>query len=189
MTLNRWSPMGHGRLSHMLALSAVLGISTALAAEPQPRPSAQAALETLLQSSAGRAGEAGASGGRPVAAAALPTGGASASNGAGRAVVAVERGQGLDHLIRRHLAASPLRIELLRDLIRQLNPSAFAPGGGHRLLAGARLQLPTLDDQMRHAFGDRAAEAATATREEALPTSPGGYGHTPGARKGWVRYP
>jgi Tfp pilus assembly protein FimV len=144
------------------------------------RPSPQAALETLLQSSAGRAADSAptsASVGLPVQA-------------SGRQAVAVERGQSLDALLRKHLAASPLKVEVLRDLVRQLNPQAFAPGGGHRLLAGARLQLPTAEDQMRHAFGKSGAAMALA-REEAVESAAGpwGNGAAAAARRGWVRYP
>jgi Tfp pilus assembly protein FimV len=134
-------------------------------------------LETLLQSSAGRAADAHGAG-------------ALHAQGGGRQTVAVERGQSLDALLRKHLAASPLKVEVLRDLVRQLNPQAFAPGGGHRLLAGARLQLPSAEDQMRHAFGKAGASMASA-REETLESAAGpwGNGAAAAARRGWVRYP
>lgn len=163
---------------------ALVGMNNATAAgaagDGYTRPSPQAALETLLQSSVGRGPDAQPSGGA----------GAVALQAGGRQTVAVERGQSLDALLRKHLATSPLRVEVLRELVRQLNPQAFAPGGGHRLLAGARLQLPTMEDQMRHAFGKSGAAMASA-REEAVDSGAGpwGNGAAAAARRGWVRFP
>jgi Tfp pilus assembly protein FimV len=103
--------------------------------------------------------------------------------------VSVERGQSLDALIRKHLAASPLKVEVLRDLVHQMNPQAFAAGGGHRLLSGVRLQLPTMEDQMRHAFG-KAGLTVASTREELVESAAGPWGNgAAAARRGWVRYP
>jgi Tfp pilus assembly protein FimV len=105
--------------------------------------------------------------------------------GTGRLMVTVSRGQGLDQILRQHLGASPLRVEVLRELTRQLNPQAFAPGAGHRLLAGARLQLPSADDQVQHAFGRVIAARESASAGD----GPVGGGAAAAARKGWVRYP
>jgi hypothetical protein len=100
-------------------------------------------------------------------------------------LVNIERGQGLDAVLRQHMAASPLRIEIQRELVRQLNPQAFAPGNAYRLLAGARLQLPTLQDQAQHAFGSAMAAAGAQVDRQADDRG----GATSAARKGWVRYP
>lgn len=166
--------------------SVVGGVALAAEAEPVSRPSPQAALETLLQSSAGQTPSAAAGSGAAATSPASP----SAATASGRPQVAVQRGQSLDALIRQHLASSPLRVEVLRDLIHQLNPQAFAPGGGHRLLAGARLQLPTLDDQARHAFG-KTAPRSLASREDVGETTAGAWGNgaAAAARRGWVRFP
>ena len=154
------------------------------AAEPPAAPpTAQAALETLLNSPVGlpSGAVAGTPAGRPALAAAV----AVEPAGAGRVTVTVNRGQGLDQILRQHLAASPLRVEVLRELARQLNPHAFAPGAGHRLLAGARLQLPSAEDQVQHAFGRVIAPRETPAASDA----PVGGGAAAAARKGWVRYP
>ena len=149
-------------------------------------PSAQAALQTLLNSQVGRADpslrEVPVATGAAVAAA-----GAASVGVQGRVVVNVARGQSLDPLLKQHLASSPLRVEVLRELVRQLNPQAFAPGNGYRLIAGARLQLPSTQDQAQHAFGKvLAASMATAPADA---EDRGGPSGTAGARKGWVRYP
>ena len=163
------------------------------AAPPSSPPSAQAALQTLLNSQVGRAdpslrevpvaSDAGAT--------ALAAASGSAASAGGRAVVTAGRGQSLDTLIKQHLATSPLRPEVLRELIRQLNPQAFAPGNQHRLLAGARLQLPTAHDQAQHAFGKVIIASMAAAHAEADdPRGSAAAGSVAaGARKGWVRYP
>jgi Tfp pilus assembly protein FimV len=104
-------------------------------------------------------------------------------------VVNVARGQSLDALLRQHLAASPLRVEVLRELTRQLNPQAFASGPGFRLQAGARLQLPTPQDQAQHAFGKVLAPSDSAQDRGVHERSGSGGGSVEAARKGWVRYP
>ena len=159
----------------------LLGMTNAIAAAPAGdnavRPSPQAALETLLGSSTGRAAEVQAPGAAPV-------------SSTGRSSVAVERGQSLDALIRKHLGSSPLKVEVLRDLVHQMNPQAFAPGGGHRLVAGARVQLPSVEDQLRHAFGKSGAAMASAREELAESAAgPWGNGAAAAARRGWVRFP
>ncbi len=149
-------------------------------------PSAQAALQTLLSSQVGKADPALRE--VPVATgAAVAATGAAMVGAQGRVMVNVARGQSLDGLLKQHLAASPLRAEVLRELVRQLNPQAFASGNGLRLLAGARLQLPSHQDQAQHAFG-KVLAASTATAQ-ADAEDRGGASATVGARKGWVRYP
>ncbi len=197
------SPAGsrHGLGALGAAVAGLLmGLVGAAAAADRPSaeatapPTARAALETLLQSPVGRpvapsaAGGAGTHQAAPGAAGA-PTAVSPAGATGPRMSISVERGQALDTLIRRHLSDSPLRLDLLRELIKQLNPTAFAPGSGHRLLAGARLQLPNHDDQMRYAFSDRLASWAASMREDKADTAAGGFGPAAAARKGWVRYP
>lgn len=163
----------------------------ALAAEPAAPPKAvgsphaQAALEVLLNSPVGRSGEGSGHGSGEDARAGERAGTPAAGAAPGRIAVKVARGQSLDAILRQHLAASPLRVEVLRELVRQLNPQAFAPGAGHRLLTGAQLQLPSPQDQLQHAFGQHTAgRAGTAAND---PTPEGGAAAA--ARKGWVRYP
>ena len=162
------------------------------AAAPAPAPgagspSAQAALQTLLNSQVGRADPSLREVPVATGAAAVAAAGAAAVGAQGRVVVNVARGQSLDPLLKQHLTSSPLRVEVLRELVRQLNPQAFAPGNGYRLIAGARLQLPSTQDQAQHAFGKvLAASMATAPADA---EDRGGPSGTAGARKGWVRYP
>lgn len=173
------------RLSRVARASAVmlglLGTAVQAAEPPLARPTPQAALETLLGSTVGRpeAGAATSGAGRVTPAPAALDGQAGA-----RTTVTVARGQALDTLLRQHLTDSPLRVEVLRELVRQLNPQAFAPGSGYRLTAGARLQLPTREDQMRHSFGSTALASKGAAEADSA-----GNGAAAAARKGWVRYP
>ncbi len=173
-----------GRVATMtVVMSSALVASHA--AEPQPvptKPDAQTALKTLLESQVGRADP----GLREVS---VASGTAPALGSGGRTVVNVARGQSLDALLRQHLAASPLRVEVLRELTRQLNPQAFASGPGFRLQAGARLQLPTPQDQAQHAFGKVLATSDSVQDRGVHERSGTGGGSVEAARKGWVRYP
>ena len=182
------------------ALVMGLTLHAAWAAEPPAAasPTAQAALQTLLTSQVGRADPATkevlvGAGAAPSAATWGSPGSTSAGAAVGtggRTVVPVARGQTLDGLLRQHMADSPLRIEVQRELLRQLNPQAFAPGTGYRLLLGARLQMPTLHDQAQHAFGKvMAGSDVHAERQAEERSSSAGGGSAAAARKGWVRYP
>jgi len=155
------------------------------AAAAVPIPNAQAALQTLLSSSVGRSDPSL----REVAVAGAAAAPVQASPGAapGRVVVTVARGQSLDTLLRQHLASSPLKVEVLRELVRQTNPQAFAPGTGFRLVAGARLQLPSAQEQAQHAFGKVLSTSMAPGQAES--EERGGASATAGARRGWVRYP
>ena len=200
--------VGVGGLCAAGCLMMALALAPAVTVAAQPSPQVQAALQTLLGTGAAAAGSGtagsgaaatggGAAGGLAAAAAgasgatpATPAAGGLAHAAAGgegtRAAVVVQRGQTLDGLIRLHLPTSPLRVELLRDAIRQLNPTAFAPGAGYRLVAGARLQLPSREDQLRLAFGPSAR--LTAANDEAAAAG-GAAVSAAAARRGWVRYP
>ncbi len=173
-----------GRVATMTVVMASALVASH-AAEPQPvptKPDAQTALKTLLESQVGRADP----GLREVS---VASGTAPALGSGGRTVVNVARGQSLDALLRQHLAASPLRVEVLRELTRQLNPQAFASGPGFRLQAGARLQLPTPQDQAQHAFGKVLATSDSVQDRGVHERSGTGGGSVEAARKGWVRYP
>ena len=185
-----------------LALGAAFAPVAVLAQElsPGPSPEARRALQTLLApddasirpaaapKTAEPAAPKGASIGGP-----SPAGGAAAPNGRQgvtetpvRKVVEAQRGQSLDALIRQHSAQSPLRIEVLREVYRGLNPEAFAAGAGHRLLAGARVQVPTVEDQIRHAFGP---DVGVSRRSSTESVTAAAHGAADMARRGWVRYP
>lgn len=155
------------------------------AAAAVPISNAQAALQTLLSSSVGRADPSLRE--VAVAGAAAAPAQASPSAAPGRVVVTVARGQSLDTLLRQHLASSPLKVEVLRELVRQTNPQAFAAGTGFRLVAGARLQLPSAQEQAQHAFGK--VLSASMAPKQAESEERGGASATAGARRGWVRYP
>ena len=155
------------------------------AAAAVPISNAQAALQTLLSSSVGRADPSLRE--VAVAGAAAAPAQASPSAAPGRVVVTVARGQSLDTLLRQHLASSPLKVEVLRELVRQTNPQAFAAGTGFRLVAGARLQLPSAQEQAQHAFGK--VLSASMAPGQAESEERGGASATAGARRGWVRYP
>lgn len=176
------------RLLGCIALATLSGYGWA--AEPSSPPaSAQAALEVLLKSSVGQPAPAvGAAGGvGAVGVAGVPAVGRAGEPAVqGRTTVTVARGQALDSLLRQHLPQSPLKVEVLRELVRQLNPQAVSAAPGYRLTAGAKLQLPSTEDQVQHAFGK-----ALAPRDQ--PAAEGGSGAAGGAaaaaRRGWVRYP
>lgn len=176
------------------AATASGGAATASAGAATPSPQVQAALQTLLAGGEAGAPQAGAmpAGGSAPRAAGTNESVLSPDASAGRATVVVQRGQSLDALIRLHLAASPLRVELLRDAVRQLNPAAFAPGPGYRLLAGARLQMPSREEQLRLAFGPT-ARLGGSPGEDGGANAAGHQGPMGGpaaaARRGWVRYP
>lgn len=173
-----------------LGVGAVLGPHVQAA---EPSPQVRAALEVL----AGGAPQAAASGSKatvnPGSPSGVAAGGAAALSaltprtldaaGMMRPVVDVSRGQTLDAVVRTHFAASPLKPEVIREAVVKLNPQAFAAGRGQRLQAGARLQLPTVDDLMRHAFGAAVPAASVAQHAQA------DGGTAVGARRGWVRYP
>lgn len=180
-----------GAVAAFASLWTAIALGTAAQAA-EPSPQVKAALEVLAggspQAAAGPNPNAhsGAPGGAaPGGAAALAALTPRSLDAAGmmRPVVDVARGQTLEAVVRAHFAASPLKPEVIREAVVKLNPQAFAAGRGQRLLAGARLQLPTVDDLMRHAFG--AAVPAPAAAQQAQADAGGAVG----ARRGWVRYP
>lgn len=159
--------------------------STSPSTGPSASAAAQAALQTLLNSQVGRADPALRE--VPVSSSPAPSSTGSPASAQERMVVTVARGQSLDTLLRQHLASSPLRVEVMRELVRQANPQAFVPGAGFRLVAGARLQLPSTQDQAQHAFGKVMGAPMAAPQAEA--EERGAASATTGARRGWVRYP
>lgn len=154
-----------------------LEVPAAWAAGPGSPLSPQAALETLLSSSAGKGSGSTAPAGK--APSQRPSPGAATPDG--RKVVQVAPGQSWDRLIKAHLASSPLKPEVLRELIIELNPGAVGPAPRRHPIAGARLALPSMEDQRIHAFGKGAASAANAHQDL------GGDGGA-SARRNWIRY-
>ena len=167
------------------AVSSSISPNTSPSTGPSASAAAQAALQTLLNSQVGRADPALRE--VPVSSSPAPSSTGSPASAQERMVVTVARGQSLDTLLRQHMSSSPLRVEVLRELVRQANPQAFTPGAGFRLIAGARLQLPSTQDQAQHAFGKVMGASMAAPQAEA--EERGAASATTGARRGWVRYP
>ena len=86
----------------------------------------------------------------------------------------VKSGDTLDKVVRSTYPNSPLRIELLRDEITQLNPSAFTKGNARMLMAGATLQMPAHEALLGKHLGKASASSTDNSVE---------------ARRHWVRYP
>lgn len=155
----------------------VLVAPKAHAAEPSAQ--VRAALDVLAGSatSSGQGGMAGSAA-------------AQDALGLARTSVEVARGQTLDALVRAHFGKSPLKPEVVREAMIKLNPQALGPDGRKRLTAGTRLQLPTRDDLVRHAFGGAQAQNLAAADQAALADShAASHSAAAGARRGWVRYP
>lgn len=101
--------------------------------------------------------------------------------------VTVMPGETLDRVIRRSLPGTPFRDAALRSAFVRLNPAAFPRGTPHLLVAGAVLQVPTVDDVLRTEDPGRDA----AGMQPAAQYSPGPERAPAGdeERKRWVRYP
>ena len=184
------SVWGAARTRSSLALPLAMAASLAMtqaatvgAAEPSSQ--VRAALEVLAGSRDGASAAAEAPAGK--------TTGAVDAVGQARTTVDVIRGQTLESLIRAHFGKSPLKPEVVREVLIKLNPQALGPDGRKRLVPGTAVNLPTRDDLVRHAFGAgeaqalaQAALAAQALQAEAASAS---QGAAAAARRGWVRYP
>ena len=87
----------------------------------------------------------------------------------------------------------PFKLELLRTAIMQKNPAAFKKGKPETMLAGAVLQLPTIEDFRRMvpslgtASEDAHAKPASDPHGKAPEDSHAEWESDP--RKGWVRFP
>ncbi len=95
----------------------------------------------------------------------------------------VREGDTLDKVIRMHMGNSPLRIEILREAVIQLNPQAFAKGANKFLLANAVLTLPNHSELVQKQL------AAVLPPVEAAAPAPSTSSYTEDRRKSWVRYP
>lgn len=147
-----------------------------------PSARAQAALQTLLATGSAQATPAASV---PITVEKIASGGPAAAPG-GRRVVSLPKGQSLDTFIRQQLPDSPLKIEVLRDAIRRLNPQAFNPGT-YRLLPGSQLVVPTREDLIGHAFGPHPVHQSLAEAQDAAAAA--AQAQAASARRGWVRYP
>lgn len=101
--------------------------------------------------------------------------------------VTVMPGETLDRVIRRSLPGTPFRDEALRSAFVRLNPAAFPRGTPHLMVAGAVLQVPTVDDLLRTADPgrDAAGMQPAAPFSQVPERAPAGDEE----RKRWVRYP
>ena len=107
--------------------------------------------------------------------------------------VTVKKGDTLLKIIERNLHHLPFKLELLRTAIMQKNPAAFKKGKPETMLAGAVLQLPTIEDFRRMvpslgtASEDAHAKPASDPHGKAPEDSHAEWESDP--RKGWVRFP
>ncbi|MEI6601213.1 MAG: hypothetical protein WCN21_12095 [Comamonadaceae bacterium] len=98
-------------------------------------------------------------------------------------------GESLDQVIRKTMADSPLRIELLRKAIVDLNPSAFVAGNPARMRAHVSLQLPDSAQLAQSVLTQHmAASKGVAVADENNGRS-GSTSGVPDERRRWVRFP
>ena len=91
--------------------------------------------------------------------------------------VTVKKGDTLLRIIARHLDHLPFKQAIVRTAVMQKNPAAFKEGKPEGMVAGAVLQLPTMEDFRRMLPSlDAASEDAHAEGES-------------DPRRGWVRFP
>jgi Tfp pilus assembly protein FimV len=106
---------------------------------------------------------------------------------AARQEVVVRHGETLDGVMRRTLGPMPFRDAFLHQAFVALNPTAFVQGSPHRLVAGARLQVPTLPDlvaQLEQQQGVTLLPPPPVVEAAASPMPP-----VANERSRWVRYP
>ncbi len=97
-------------------------------------------------------------------------------------------GENLDQVIKQTMADSPLRIELLRKAVVDLNPAAFVSGNPARMRAKFTLQLPDHTQLAQTVLARQAASNDVAAADE----KHGRSGPTSGVtdeRRHWVRFP
>lgn len=112
--------------------------------------------------------------------AAHPGGAASAAH-ASRVYVTVA-GDTLDRVIRKTMADSPLKDELLRQAFIAANPKAFAAGRNSRLKVGTELKLPETQALLREILLPLLSPTEVGSYFPPPPT-------TAEERRRWVRYP
>lgn len=89
----------------------------------------------------------------------------------------------LDQVIQKTMAASPLKIELLRQAFIKHNPQAFMPGSQSKFKKGALLKIPDHDQLLLETMQVHEKNADLQAAQT---------GHTSGSReerRQWVRYP
>jgi Tfp pilus assembly protein FimV len=89
----------------------------------------------------------------------------------------------LDQVIQKTMAASPLKIELLRQAFIKHNPQAFMAGSKSRFKKGVSLKIPDHDLLIQETMQ---------VHEKTTDLQPAQAGNTSGSRderRQWVRYP
>jgi Tfp pilus assembly protein FimV len=89
----------------------------------------------------------------------------------------------LDQVIQKTMAASPLKIELLRQAFIKHNPQAFMAGSKSRFKKGVSLKIPDHDQLLLETMQ---------VHEKTTDLQPAQAGNTSGSReerRQWVRYP
>jgi hypothetical protein len=112
---------------------------------------------------------------------AAPSGGAPSAAHASRVYVTVA-GDTLDRVIRKTMADSPLKDELLRQAFIAANPKAFAAGRNSRLRVGTELKLPETNALLRDILLPLLSPTEVGSYFPPPPT-------TAEERRRWVRYP
>ena len=108
-----------------------------------------------------------------------------------RKAITVDRSETVDMLIRRQYAGWPLKEEMLRKALAELNPKVLPNAANNLLKRGSTLILPTAEDLRRTLL--RQYPAAADLVQGAAPQAQMHDGHaasTPQAiNRRWVRYP
>ncbi len=112
---------------------------------------------------------------------AAPSGGAPSAAHAPRVYVTVA-GDTLDRVIRKTMADSPLKDELLRQAFIAANPKALAAGRNSRLRVGTELKLPETNALLRDILLPLLSPTEVGSYFPPPPT-------TAEERRRWVRYP
>lgn len=104
-----------------------------------------------------------------------------------RTVVEVRPGQTLTMIVRQHLRDSPFSERYLSRMLVERNPDAFVRGNPQRLLAGARLVIPS-PQELAESLAPVPAQAAPLQRPAGPPPVEPVQDSTE-QRKRWIRYP
>jgi Tfp pilus assembly protein FimV len=101
--------------------------------------------------------------------------------------VTVQRGETLDRLIRRTLPDVPLHPDFLRKAFVSLNPQVFPSGSPNRMLAGARMQVPSMAALRQMMLSQHPSSAALLQGGDARANHAGSI--DPSDQRSWVRFP
>ncbi len=99
------------------------------------------------------------------------------ADGPPRVRVTAKRGESLDAVIRRTMGDSPFKESFLRGAYLELNAGAVQPGTT-RLIAGAQVQVPNLEDLRNHLQRVLGPQQASHAADPA-----------PADKRHWIRYP